>query len=50
MIPAWILLGVVIAVGIVVVAASRLRRDPRLELGTVSNQWIAEQRSHDPHR
>jgi hypothetical protein len=47
--PTWILLGVVVAVGIVVLVASWLRRPQRPELGTVSHQWIAEQRSHDPH-
>lgn len=49
----WILLGVAVAVAVVVLVTSWLRRDHDVDLGSVSHQWIAEQRmgqGHDPQR
>lgn len=45
--------GVVMAGAILVLAKSWLRREQAVDLGTVSHQWIAEQRmgqGHDPQR
>lgn len=49
----WVVLGMGIAVAVLMLATSRLRRDHDLDLGTVSHHWIAEQRmgpGHDLHR
>jgi len=49
----WIVLGAAVAVAIVMLATSWLRRNQDRDLGTVSHQWIAEQRhgrEHDPPR
>ena len=50
----WIVLGIGVAVAIVMLATSWLRRyQDDLDLGTVSHQWIAEQRpgqGHDQQR
>jgi hypothetical protein len=40
----WIALGMGSAVAVFLVAASWLRRDRDADLGSVSHQWIAEQR------
>ncbi|MBI4885903.1 MAG: hypothetical protein HY824_02315 [Acidobacteria bacterium] len=45
----WIVLGVGVVVAMVVLAASWLRRDHSFDLGTVSHQWIAEQRFGQGH-
>ena len=42
---AWILLGMAVAAGGVVLATTWLRRGERVDLGSVSHQWIAEQRT-----
>jgi hypothetical protein len=49
----WIVLGMGIAVAGLVLATSWLRRDHEGNLGSVSHQWIAEQRmgqGHDSQR
>jgi hypothetical protein len=49
----WIVLAIGIAVGGLVFATSRRRREYDVDLGTVSHQWMAEQRlgqRHDPPR
>jgi hypothetical protein len=49
----WIVLGVGVAVAILMLATSWLRRDHDGDLGSVSHQWVAEQRmgqGHDPQR
>jgi len=49
----WIALGVGVAVAIVMLATSWRRRYRDFDLGTVSDQWIAEQRfgqGHNPQR
>jgi hypothetical protein len=49
----WIVLGVGLAGAIVLLATLWLRRYQDSDLGTVSHQWIAEQRlgqGHDPQR
>jgi hypothetical protein len=49
----WIVLAVFIGGAIVMLATSRLRRHQIGDLGTVSHQWIAEQRlgqEHDSQR
>jgi hypothetical protein len=51
--PSWIVLGVFIAGAIVMVATLRLRRRQVVDLGTVSHQWMTEQRfgqGHDSQR
>jgi len=51
--PSWIVLAVFIAGAIVMFATSRLRRRQVVDLGTVSHQWMAEQRfdqGHDSQR
>ena len=40
----WILLAVGIAGAVVMLVTSWVRRDQYADLGTVSHQWIAEQR------
>ena len=40
----WIALAVAIIGGMVTLALSRLRRTSAVDLGTVSHQWITEQR------
>jgi hypothetical protein len=40
----WILLALGIAGAVVMLAASWVRRDRSPDLGSVSHQWIAEQR------
>ena len=42
---AWILLGMAIAAAIVVLATTWFRRGEHVDLGSVSHQWIAEQRA-----
>ena len=49
----WIVLGLGIAVVVLMVAASWRRRAYDVDLGSVSHQWLAEQRMgqrHDPQR
>jgi hypothetical protein len=49
----WILLAVGITGAVVMLVTSWLRRGQYLDLGTVSHQWIAEQRlgqSQNPQR
>jgi len=51
--PGWIVLAVAVAAAIVMLVTSRLRRDRVVDLGSVSHQWMAEQRlgqGHDPRR
>jgi hypothetical protein len=40
----WIVAGLGVAAAIVALASSWLRRDQRADLGTVSHQWITENR------
>lgn len=40
----WIIVGAGVAWAVVLLARSRLRRGQRVDLGTVSPHWIAEQR------
>lgn len=50
---AWLALLVGLALAVVAVASSVFRRHGPVDLGTVSHQWIAEQRfgaNHDPRR
>ena len=50
---AWILLGMAIAAAGLVLATTRFRRGEHVDLGSVSHQWIAEQRAaqgYDPQR
>jgi hypothetical protein len=49
----WLVLFVGVALAVVAVVSSVFRRHPPVDLGTVSHQWIAEQRfgaNHDPRR
>ena len=50
----WIVLGIGVAVALVMLAMSWFRRNQEdFDLGTVSHQWIAEQRpgqGHDQQR
>ena len=49
----WIVPSVGVVVAIALLVASRLRRDHDVDLGTVSHQWMAEQRlgqGHDRQR
>lgn len=49
----WMAVLIGVALAVVAVASSWFRRHEPLDLGTVSHQWIAEQRfgtSHDPRR
>jgi hypothetical protein len=49
----WIVLAVAVLVAVLMLAASSRRRHEHLDLGTVSDQWMAEQRlgrGHDPQR
>jgi hypothetical protein len=45
----WIALGIGVALVIVMLATSWLRRRQDSDLGTVSHQWIAEQRFGQGH-
>ena len=50
---AWIVLGIGVAVAVLMITTSWRRRDQQRDLGSVSHQWIAEQRmgqGHDPQR
>jgi hypothetical protein len=50
---AWIVLGIGVAVAVLTLTTSWRRRDQELDLGSVSHQWIAEQRmgqGHDSRR
>jgi hypothetical protein len=49
MLAGWILLGIVVAAAGFTLAATWLRRGEHLDLGSVSHQWIAEQRSGQPY-
>lgn len=42
--PNWIVLAVFVAGAIVMFATSRLRRRHVVDLGSLSHQWMAEQR------
>jgi hypothetical protein len=42
--PNWIVLAVFVAGAIVMFATSRLRRRQVVDLGSLSDQWMAEQR------
>jgi hypothetical protein len=46
--PIWIGIGILVAVVVVVWASRRMRRarNVRHDLGTISGQWINEQRMH----
>jgi hypothetical protein len=49
----WLALFVGLALAAVAIASSLFRRHAPVDLGTVSHQWIAEQRfgaNHDPRR
>jgi hypothetical protein len=49
----WIVLGLGLAVVVLILATSWLRRHRDVDLGSVSHTWIAEQRmgqGHDPQR
>jgi hypothetical protein len=49
----WIVLGMGIAVAVFMLATSWFRRDLGGDLGSVSHQWLAEQRmgqEHGPQR
>ena len=49
----WIVLGIGVAVAVLMLTTSWRRRDQEVDLGSVSHQWIAEQRmgqAHDPQR
>jgi hypothetical protein len=45
----WIILGIAVAVALLVFAASWRRRDQEADLGSVSHQWMAEQRLGQGH-
>jgi hypothetical protein len=45
----WMVLAVGVAVAVVVLAMSWFRRSQDFDLGTVSHQWIAEQRFGQGH-
>jgi hypothetical protein len=50
---AWIVLALAVAVAVLMLSTSWRRRDQQVDLGSVSHQWIAEQRmgqAHDPQR
>jgi len=49
----WMAVLIGLALALVAIASSWFRRHEPLDLGTVSHQWIAEQRfgaNHDPRR
>jgi hypothetical protein len=46
---AWIVLGIGVAVAVLMLTTSWRRRDQALDLGSVSHQWIAEQRMGQGH-
>jgi hypothetical protein len=49
----WIVLAIASAVAALVLATTWLRRGEDVDLGSVSHQWIAEQRAgqaYDSHR
>jgi hypothetical protein len=51
--PNWIVLAVGVVGAAVMLATSRWRRDRAVDLGSVSHQWMAEQRlgqGHDSRR
>jgi hypothetical protein len=50
---AWIVLGIGIAIVMIMLTTPWRRRDRQRDLGSVSHQWIAEQRmgqGHDSQR
>jgi hypothetical protein len=46
---AWIVIGIGVAVAMLVLTTSWRRRDQEVDLGTVSHQWMAEQRMGQGH-
>jgi len=46
---AAIVIGIGVAVAMVMLTTSLRRRDQALDLGSVSHQWIAEQRMGEGH-
>ena len=49
MTTAWMILVAGIALAVALIVASRVRRKDDLDLGTVSNHWIAERRLGQRH-
>jgi hypothetical protein len=47
--PSWIIVAIGVAGALVVVAASWLRRHRVVDLGTVSDHWVAERRLGQGH-
>jgi len=45
----WIVVGLGVAAAFVIAVASWRRRQYVADLGTVSTQWMAEQRLHQQH-
>jgi hypothetical protein len=41
----WIVLGIGTVIAVLIVATSRYRRDHPFDLGSVSHQWINDQRN-----
>jgi hypothetical protein len=46
---AWIVLGIGVAVAMLILTTSWRRRDHERDLGSVSHQWMAEQRMGQRH-
>lgn len=46
----WIVVALCVVAAVVAFAASWHRRHQRADLGTLSNQWMAEQRLGSGHR
>jgi hypothetical protein len=46
---AWILMGIGVAVAMLMLTTSWRRRDQQVDLGSVSHQWMAEQRMGQGH-
>jgi hypothetical protein len=46
---AWIVIGIGVAVAMLVLTTSWRRRDQEVDLGSVSHQWMAEQRMGQGH-
>ena len=44
MITVWIVAGLAGIAAIVAIVTSLRRRDPKTDLGSVSNQWVSERR------